>query len=342
MVRRVAFALLVVVTVVLLDVLLAEILAVDGFGIVDTLMVCAFSIKAIWVAIFFWHAVIGFFLLHGTSDPLGRVFPAAQRIRADDPILHRTAIIMTVRNEEPVDVFARLKAMMNAIEATGLGEHFDYFVLSDSSHPEVVATEERLAAALRFDADRKCRVIYRRRAMNVGSKHGNLRDFCERWGKDYEFMLILDADSLMTADAILRLVRIMQADPQIGVLQHLIVGILGSSFFARVFEFGHRHGMRCSMVGAVWWQGDRGQYRGHNALLRIAPFTELCHLEVSAPHPAAEAFSATTRLKAYCCIAPATKSGNCRKRVAAMRGCHPRCWISPGAITAGSMAISRI
>jgi membrane glycosyltransferase len=91
-------------------------------------------------------------------------------------------------------------------------------------------------------------------------------------------MILLDADSLMSGETILNLVRLMQAHPQLGILQSLIVGIFGPSLFARVYEFGHRHGLRCSIVGAAWWQGDRCQFWGHNAVIRLRPFSQFCEM----------------------------------------------------------------
>ena len=115
-------------------------------------------------------------------------------------------------------------------------------------------------------------IVYRRRADNAGYKAGNVRDFCEMHGRDFELMLPLDADSLMTGDAIVSLVRIMQAHPKIGILQSLVVGMPSSSPFARIFQFGMRFGMRSYTMGQAWWVGDCGPFWGHNALVRIAPF----------------------------------------------------------------------
>ena len=111
------------------------------------------------------------------------------------------------------------------------------------------------------------------------TRRGNVRDFCEKWGGRYEFMVLLDADSLMTGETILRLVRTMHTNPRIGVLQTIMVAAPMPSFFAPGFEFGHRLGMLCSAVGAVWWQGDRCQFWGHNAIIRLAPFIEFCFLK---------------------------------------------------------------
>ena len=120
--------------------------------------------------------------------------------------------------------------------------------------------------------------IYRRREDNEGFKAGNLRDFCERWGGDFELMLPLDADSLMDGATIVRIVRIMQALSRLGILQSLVVGLPSRSAFARLFQFGMRQGMRPYTMGSAWWAGDCGPFWGHNALVRIAPFREHCDL----------------------------------------------------------------
>src|SRR5206468_8587866 len=115
---------------------------------------------------------------------------------------------------------------------------------------------------------------------NTGCKAGNIRDFCQRWGASHDFAVTLDADSFMTTQGILQLVRVMEADPTLGILQSLVVGMPSTSAFARIFQFGMRLGMRSYTIGSAWWQGDCGPYWGHNAIVRIAPFMAHCHLPV--------------------------------------------------------------
>jgi membrane glycosyltransferase len=121
---------------------------------------------------------------------------------------------------------------------------------------------------------------YRRRTSNTGYKAGNVREFLNNMGRGYDLYLPLDSDSLMSGAAILRMVRIMQAYPRLGILQSLVVGAPASSGFARIFQFGMRHGMRSYSMGSAWWQGDCGPYWGHNALIRIRPFRRHCRLPV--------------------------------------------------------------
>jgi membrane glycosyltransferase len=276
--RRVAFAVLVLVTIAVMALWLAAIVAADGFSLIDALLLVAFLLNAPWIVVGFWNAAIGFAVLHFARDPLAAVLPLAARARDDDPIIERSAIFMTVRNEDTARAFARLRVIKQSIDATGYGAEFDYFVLSDSSRPNVIAAEKRAIAAWRKEEKNPAQLFYRHREDNTGFKAGNVRDFCERWGKNYAFMIPLDADSLITGASALRLVRVMQANARLGILQSLVVGMPTSNFFARVFQFGMRHSMRSYTAGSSWWHADCGPFWGHNAIVRIKPFLDHCRL----------------------------------------------------------------
>jgi membrane glycosyltransferase len=187
-------------------------------------------------------------------------------------------LTLFVRHEQASAVIGRLRLMREELERTGHGRHFHFFLLSDSAIPEYCAEEERLFAKFRSEDPRPEELIYRRRPLNVGFKAGNMRDFCERWGDDYDIFIPLDADSLMTAEALFRLVRVMQSNPTLGILQTLVVGAPATSFFTRAFQFGMRQGMRTYTTGAAWWQGDCGPFWGHNAAIRMAPYRDHCRL----------------------------------------------------------------
>ena len=260
---------------------LGSLLGADGWNFLDLLILLAFAIAAPWSVLGFWNAAIGLWLLHGTKNPMQRAAPFAKAADACSAILTRTAIVMTVRNEDPRRALARLETIKQGLDATGEGKRFFYFVLSDTDVAAVAAAEEAAFQSWKdicgADADR---IVYRRRTINTGFKAGNLRDFCERWGDDYVFMLPLDADSLMSAETILRLVRIAEAHPKLGILQSLVVGAPARAAFARIFQFGMRHGMRPYTIGSAYWAGDCGPFWGHNALVRIAPFRAHCDLPV--------------------------------------------------------------
>lgn len=263
---------------------LAQVLGAGGWTAADVVIFMAFLFGAPWTVVGFWNALIGLWLLHGVKDGMERVAPFAAAGDVPTPVAIRTAILMTLRNEDPVRAFRRLRVVKDSLDATGEGKWFDYFVLSDSDDPAVAAAEERLAADWHREAG-GARLTYRRRADNAGFKAGNVRDFCERWGGDYEVMLPLDADSVMSGEAILRLTLMMQAHPKLGILQSLVVGMPSTSAFARVFQFGMRQGMRPYTMGSAWWAGDCGPFWGHNAMVRIAPFRDGCHLPVLPGRP---------------------------------------------------------
>jgi membrane glycosyltransferase len=283
--RRFVYSLLVIATIAALAAWLIAVLAPGGFGLIDVLLLASFLIYVPWLAIAFWNSAIGFVLLHTMPDALAAVVPPLARGREDDAITARCAIVMTMRNEEPGRALAHLRTVMGAIAATPQADRFDCFVLSDSTDAGVIAAEDRAIAAWRADGGAG-RITYRRRDNNVGFKGGNVHDFCENAGRDYDFLLLLDIDSLMTAPTILRMVRVMQASPTLGILQSFAVGLPSASLFARVFQFGHRHAMRCFAMGAGWWQGDCCQFWGHNCVIRVAPYREHCRLPIlSGPPP---------------------------------------------------------
>jgi membrane glycosyltransferase len=259
---------------------MAAVVGAGGWSPVDILLFGCFLVATPWTVLGFFNAIIGLFLLHGRRDGLWQVAPFAAAASRNEPLRARTAVLMTLRNEDPARALARLRVVKESLGATGEGGHFGYFVLSDTSDPAVARAEEEAVEAWRRQVADPDTIVYRRRAENTGYKAGNVRDFCETHGRDYDFMLPLDADSLMSGDAIVRLVRIMQAHPKLGILQSLVVGAPSKSAFARIFQFGMRHGMRAYTVGSAWWTGDCGPFWGHNGLVRIAPFVEHCHLPV--------------------------------------------------------------
>jgi membrane glycosyltransferase len=276
--RRIAFSLLVLATVASLLGLMAHALDADGLDFVDAAVLAAFGLTLPWTAVGFWNAVIGLVLTSMRGDPAATVAPAILLGREPTPIDTRTAVLVCIRNEDPQRLERNLREMATGLIATGQAAHLAVFVLSDSDRPAIVTAEEAIVSGLSLQLGAELRVTYRRREHNPGFKAGNIRDFCERWGHGFDFAVVLDADSVMSPSAMLRLIRVMQADPRLGIVQTLVVGLPSASPFARVFQFGMRLGMRSYTLGSAWWQGDCGPYWGHNAILRLAPFIERCAL----------------------------------------------------------------
>ena len=284
--RRMLFAVLVIGTsLALLGLMGAAIFlpaGMDGWGIA---MLAMFALTLPWTTIGFWNAVTGFLLMTLARDPEGLVAPHLRSIRGDEAIASSTAIGICIRNEDPARLSRNLRWMLERLVATGEGQWFHLYMLSDSNRPEILLAEQQLADELSGRFAGHVAVTYRQRVGGEGFKAGNLRDFLERWGSLHEYVIVLDADSVMSPAAMLRLVRIMQTNPRIGILQTLVTALPSDSAFARVFQFGMRLGMRSWTLGAAWWQGDCGPYWGHNAIIRIKPFTDHCQLPVLPGRP---------------------------------------------------------
>jgi membrane glycosyltransferase len=276
--RRALFAALVAATMI--GVLWLAAVAVPPYSLGAISFLVLFTITLPWSVIGFWNAFIGFLIMRLARDPAVTVNALAASIRGDEPITASTAILMCIRNESPDQVVRNLQPLLEGLVREHVAHLFHVYVLSDSSDPGIIADETSCFDAFAATWQGVVPVTYRRRAVNTAFKSGNIRDFCERWGNNHDFAITLDADSFMPTDAVLRLIRIAQANPTLGILQTLIIGMPSVSVFARVFQFGMRLGMRSYTLGATWWQGDCGPYWGHNAIIRLAPFIAHCHMPV--------------------------------------------------------------
>lgn len=257
---------------------LAALLSDGGWLWADIAILMAFAVAAPWNVLGVCNAALGFWLLHWRRNGLEQAAPFMLARNSSAPLTSRIAMLMTIRNEDAARAIARFRAVKASVDRTGEGAWFEWFVLSDTNDPQIAAREEAEIARWRASESRPERLHYRRRADNRGYKAGNIRDFCERFGADFDFMVPLDADSLMDGETLLSMARICEAYPRLGILQSLVVGAPSGSAFARIFQFGMRHGMRSYTLGASWWAGDCGPFWGHNAFVRVAPFLEHCGL----------------------------------------------------------------
>ena len=227
-----------------------------------------FTVNFSWIALAFTSAVLGFFGLLLNKGFSGRV----------EALKHRTVVVMPIYNESTARTFAALCAIRESVEATGLGGHFDYFIVSDTTNPDVWIAEERAFLALRQRLGPAARVYYRHRPKNHHRKAGNIADFVTRWGGHYEQMVVLDADSLMTGTCIIRLAAAMEADPDAGIIQSLPLIINRNTFFARLQQFAARVYGPVIATGLAMWSGRDGNYWGHNAIIRTKAFADHCGL----------------------------------------------------------------
>lgn len=268
------------VTVLLLFAAMTRVLAAMGITPGEMVLLACFALTLPWLSIGLWNSVLGLYLdlRHGAAAA-AHVTPALNRAQEGAAITARIAILMPLRNEDPDLSVDRLRRLEAEIAQSPWAARFSYHVLSDSDDPGIARKEEACIAAWRR-ARPDAHIHYRRRTGNSGYKAGNIAEFLHGPEGESDFFLPLDADSEMRAETVFRLIRVMQASPEIGMLQSLVTGLPSRSFFTRAFQFGMRHGMRSFTLGSAWWQGDCGPNWGHNVLIRTAPFRAHCMLPV--------------------------------------------------------------
>ncbi|MFD2251378.1 membrane glycosyltransferase [Pseudochelatococcus lubricantis] len=245
-----------------------QVVSVSRTTVLQWVLLVLFTINFSWIALAFTSAIVGFAVL--LRRPQEGPLPTALR--------ERTAVVMPIYNETPSQVFAAVAAIRESVEETGLGRHFDYFIVSDTTNPDIWIAEERMFLALREQAGEDARIYYRRRPKNTHRKAGNIADFVTRWGGAYAHMVVLDADSLMTGGAIVRLTAAMEADPDAGIIQSLPLIINRNTLFARIQQFAGRIYGPVIAKGLAVWSGRDGNYWGHNAIIRTAAFAAHCGL----------------------------------------------------------------
>ena len=232
--------------------------------------------------------ISSFWLVWGSSAAiLG--FLASSRKRIDEGLIApagMTAILVPIYNEDPVATFARIAAMNRGLVQLGVAERFHIAVLSDTQSLEGATQEAVWFEQLLHEPMSTGRIFYRRRERNIGRKAGNIEDFIARSGGAYDYALILDADSLMEAQTILRMARRMEAQPELGLLQTVPQIIHARTLFGRSMQFSSCYLSPTFAKGAALMQGREGAYWGHNAIVRVKAFAASCGLpELSGSPP---------------------------------------------------------
>jgi membrane glycosyltransferase len=235
-----------------------------------------FTILFAWISLGFWTALSGFVLLCWGRDrhAITRSVPPGTAI----PSEVRTAVIMPIRNEHVARVFAGIRATYESVARTGALPHFDFFILSDSSEPDTIIAERQAWLDLCAAVDGFGHIFYRWRRHRVKRKSGNIADFCRRWGSRYQYMVGLDADSVMSGECLTTLVRLMEANPTTGIIQTAPRAAGRDTLYARMQQFATRVYGPLFTAGLHFWQLGESYYWGHNAIIRIAPFIRYCAL----------------------------------------------------------------
>ena len=252
----------------------------------QTSILILFGILFCWVSAGFWTALMGFLELLTGHDKY-RISGASA---GNEPIPQdaRTALVMPICNEDVTRVFAGLRATYESVAATGDLDRFDFFVLSDSNDPDICVAEQQAWLDVCRETEGFGRIFYRRRRRRVKRKSGNLDDFCRRWGGDYKYMVVLDADSVMSGECLTSLVRLMEATPDAGIIQTAPRASGMDTLYARMQQFATRVYGPLFTAGLHFWQLGESHYWGHNAIIRMQPFIEHCAL---APLPGKGAFA---------------------------------------------------
>jgi membrane glycosyltransferase len=270
--RRVMLVLLTFVLAMAASTALKEVLLADGFSWADGLLLVTFFPLFALISFGFISAAVGFTVLATGLHPGFVPVP-----RWSDPLTGRTAVLLPVHNEDVGAVYGRIERMAEALAAAGRAGSFDFFILSDSAAAaEAEETAAWAALARRLD----CALYYRRRAENVGRKPGNVAEWLRRFGAAYDYMLMLDADSLMGGETIVGMAQIMDRRPSVALLQTVPMVIGAETLFQRWMQFASRVYGPASTAGLVWWSGAEATFWGHNALIRVAAFAESCGLPV--------------------------------------------------------------
>ncbi len=251
----------------------ARYLAEDGLSALDYSRLTLLAFGSLWLS---WGASIVILGLLFTQKHI------AKGVERDDRGIKNldkmTAIVVPIFNENPADVFARVEALSKELTKQDLGSLFAIHFLSDTSCDEVLTAEQLLFAYFQRRNSSGPMSYYRHRSCNKGRKAGNIAEFLGRCGGAYEFVTVLDADSLMSAQVLRKMVLKMEREPKLGLLQTLPIITGQKSLLGRLLEFSSRLHSKAFARGLASIQGHMGPYWGHNAIFRSRAFTENCGL----------------------------------------------------------------
>jgi len=272
--RRWSFVILNAFLLVCGAVLMVARISAHGWTIAAAGLFVLFLILQAQIVYGFTLAVTGWWLLRRGGDPvrINQTLP----LNATPRLLPATAIIVPIFNEDVSRVFQGVRVMYESLKATGHGEAFDFFILSDSADLNVWLAEEKAWFELCKQVQGFGHIFYRKRRVTLHHKSGNVADFCRRWGTKYRYLIVLDADSIMTGSTFVRLASLMEKNPQAGIIQTYSRAVLGQSLFQRINQFAAYAYGPLFVAGANFWQLDNASFYGHNAIIRVEPFMRFC------------------------------------------------------------------
>lgn len=255
---------------------MTAVLPYHGTRALEMVLLVLYAILFTWVGLGFWTALMGFFLLVTGRDKHAISASAEASALIGDDV--RTAILIPICNEDVTRVFAGIRATYDSLRRAGLREPFDFYILSDSNRADTRVAEVDAWITLCKAVDGFGHIHYRHRRLRLKRKSGNIADWCRRWGNLYRYMVILDADSVMSGDCLKRLVQLMEANPGAGIIQTAPRAAGRETLYARIQQFASRVYGPLFTAGLHFWQLGESHYWGHNAIIRVAPFMEHCAL----------------------------------------------------------------
>ncbi len=254
--------------------LMFDVLRANGLTGLNIAGLVMFTALFTWIAGAFWTAVAGFVIrLIGRDPAILTAAPTSHR-----SVRSRTAIVTPIYNEDTARVFARVEAIWSSLMQQRDQSSFDFFILSDTRLPEVARAEEVAWQALVERLGANGRLFYRRRSDNAGRKAGNIAEFVRNWGGAYDYMIVLDADSVMSGQALVSLAQVLDAHPEVGIVQTLPLLAGRETLFARLLQFAVRLNGPMFGSGLAFWQLGESNYWGHNAIIRLCAFASHCAL----------------------------------------------------------------
>lgn len=274
--RRVLFFTFNLILTSTLTLLMADLLWRIDLDYMKILFLTLFFILMWQVSLGFIHALFGLFALpkKGKFDHITMTIDD----NAENTPLASTAILIPIYNEDTKRVYDGIKTLYLSLKETEYSNFFDIFILSDSNDPNKYVMEETSWIELCHQLNAFGDIHYRRRENNFHKKAGNISNFCRSWGKNYRYMICLDADSIMSGASMVKLVRIMEKNPGTGICQTAPAIVRGETGFARMLQFASNFYGPLFQSGLNFWQQGKGNFWGHNAIIRIAPFMEHCAL----------------------------------------------------------------
>ena len=275
--RRLLFVVLVGLTTLLALAMITSAFQQNGVTPTELVLLVLYTLLILWVSTSFWTATLGFWVLLWGGDhySIGRIAPEGQ---GTVDRTRKVALVMPIYNEDPARVSAGLRAIWQSLQETGEAEDFELFILSDTRDPDCWIQEEAYWYRMCVDFNAHGRIFYRNRERNIARKSGNLEEFCHRWGGRYRHMVVLDADSIMAGETLVKMVDLMDRHPGVALIQSPPLPANQHSLFSRILQFASNFYGDIFIWGINYWQLSGSGYWGHNAIIRVDPFVQHCGL----------------------------------------------------------------